>query len=247
MFCRKVSSVFLIVASLLLLAGCGVSSPAWALVWSPSNSALQTNSPQAAYAACAYAQRPDGTLLHPAESVWLATGSNPPLGLALSQLDATGQFFSVGVISIDPGSRWWTLTDTASTDRPAPGAGVPASQEEGKAWTLPPGSYNSASIDVPDTQPGGSVQLWVSDTGQVFVLARLYTTLALPTDHTAVTLSGQPGWLSTQGRFTLIALTLEHGIYGGLGTLLFASTAAPSRSQVLAAQAAAHLNDLLPS
>lgn len=244
---RQISTVFLIITSLLLLAGCDTSSPPWALIWSPSNSALQSNSPQAAYAACAYVQRPDGAMLHPAESVWLATGANPPLGLALSQLDAAGQSYSIGVLSIDPGSRWWTLTDAASIDRPAPGAGVPASQEEGKAWTLPPGTYNSISVDVPDTQPGGSVQLWVSDTNQAFVLARLYTTITPPAEHTVVTLSGQPGWLATQGRFTLIALTLKHGIYGGLGTLLLASTAGPQQSQQLAAQAAAHLNDLLLS
>lgn len=244
---RQILTIFLMLANLLLLAGCGASNPAWALIWSPLNNAQQSNSPQAAYAQAAFAQRPDGVTLHPAESIWLATGANPPLGLALSRLDAAGQFYSIGVLSIDPGSRWWTLTDAASIDRPAPGTGVPASQEEGKAWTLPPGTYNSIAIDVPDTPPGGSVQLWLSDTNQEFVLARLYTTIAPPTEHTAVTLSGQSGWLATQGRFTLIALTLEHGIYGGLGTLLLASTAEPQQCQQLAAQAAAHLNDLLPS
>ncbi len=110
MLLRKPSAL-LIMLSLLFLAGCNTVSP-WTLVWSPSNRSLQSNPPQAAYEASAYAQKPDGTMLHPAANIWLATGSHPTIGLALSQLDAAGQFFSAGVITVDSGSGWWTLTDT---------------------------------------------------------------------------------------------------------------------------------------
>lgn len=240
-------SALLIILSLLFLVGCTTANPSWGLTWSPSDRSLQSNPPQSAYEASACAQRPDGTLLHPAANIWLATGSRPALGLALSQLDASGQFFSAGVITVDPDSRWWTLTDNISVSRPAPGAGVPAVQEEGRAWTLPPGTYSSAAIDVPDTPPGGSLQLWISDRGQEFVLARLYSTFQPPAGSADITLAGQPGWLATQGSFTVIALVLTTGIYQGLGTLLFASNAGFQQSERLATQAASNLNDLLPA
>src|SRR5579883_3274903 len=124
MLLRKPSAL-LIMLSLLFLAGCNTFSP-WTLVWSPSNRSLQSNPPQAAYEASAYAQKPDGTMLHPAANICLA----------LSQLDAAGQFFSAGVITVDSGSGWWTLTDTVAVSRPVPGGGVPAAQEGGRAWTL---------------------------------------------------------------------------------------------------------------
>jgi len=245
MLFRKLSTPLLLV--LLFLAGCNTGHSLWTLVWSPSNRSLQSNSPQAAYEASAYAQRPDGTTLHPAVNIWLATGDRPAIGLALSQLDASSQFFSAGVIMVDPGSRWWTLTDNISISRPVPGGGMSAAQEEGRAWTLPPGTYSSASIDVPDTPPGGSLQLWVSDRGQEFVLARLYSAFPPPAGSTGVTLAGQPGWLTTRSNFTVIALALDTGIYQGLGTLVFASNAGIQQSRLLAAQAASDLNDLLPS
>ena len=246
MLLRKPSAL-LIILSLLFLAGCNTVNSPWTLVWSPSHRSLRSNPPQAAYETSAYTQKPDGTMLHPAANIWLATGSHPAIGLALSQLDAAGQFFSAGVITVDPGSGWWTLTDTTLVLRPAPGGGVPADQEEGRAWTLPPGTYSSASVDVPDTPPGGSLQLWVSDRGQEFVLARLYSTLLPPVGSTRVTLAGQPGWLTSQRDFTIIVLVLKTGIYQGLGTLLFASNAGLQQSERLATQAAANLNDLLPA
>lgn len=246
---RKRSAIFLMITGLLLLlAGCDKPEMPWTITWTPSNVAAQTISPQLAYAAHAYAQQSgEGALLHPAKNVWLATGSNPKIGLALSQLDAAGQFFAVGVITVDPGSNWWTLTDSGSIDRPAPGSGVPASREESKAWTLPAGTYRSIALDVPDTPPGGSVQLWVSDDNQEFVLARLYAAVQPPAAHINVTLAGQPGWLFTQDGFTIIGLVLETGIYQGLGTLLFAGTTGVQQSENLATQAATNLNDLLPS
>jgi hypothetical protein len=246
MLLRKPSAL-LIVLGLLFLAGCNTVNSPWTLVWSPSNRSLQSNPPQAAYEASAYALKPDGTMLHPAANIWLATGSHPTIGLALSQLDAAGQFFSAGVITVDAGSGWWTLTDTVEVSRPVRGGGVPAAQEGGRAWTLPPGTYSSASVDVPDTPPGGSLQLWVSDRGQEFVLARLYSTLQPPAGSTSVTLAGQPGWLVTQGDFTIIALVLDTGIYQGLGTLLFAGNVGLQQSELLVTQAAANLNDLLPA
>ncbi len=244
---RKLSALFLLLLSLLLLAGCGSTSPSWALVWSPSNRSLQNNPPQKAYEDSAYAQKPDGTRAQPAANIWLATGSNPGLGLALSQLDSSGQYFSLGVIKVDTASNWWTLTDNVVVARPASGAGVPASQEESRAWTLPPGTYSSASIDVPDTPPGGSLQLWVSDHQQEFVVARLYSTLRPLAGSSRIMLAGQPGWLSAQGNFTVISLSLVNGNNQGLGTLLFASNAGVQESEHLAAQAASDLNDLLPS
>ena len=246
MLFRRLSAP-LFMLTLLFLAGCNTVNSSWALVWSPSNRSLQSNPPQAAYEASAYAQKPDGAMLRPAANIWLATGDRPAIGLALSQLDVSGQFFSAGVITVDPGSRWWTLTDSVSASRPVPGSGVPASQEEGRAWTLPSGTYSSASIDVPDTPPGGSLQLWISDHGQEFVLARLYSAFQPPADSTSVTLADQPGWLITRGDFTIIALTLNTGIYQDLGTLVFASNAGVQQSRLLAAQAAADLNDLLPA
>ncbi len=245
-FCAICSCFMLL---LLLLAGCAAvpESSALALAWAASISAAQSNAPDAAYVACARSQRPDGTLAVPAVNTWLATGSQPRIGLALSQLDAAGQFFGIGIITVDQGSDRWTLTDNGSLARPAPGAGVPAAQEAGKAWHLPPGTYNSLAFDVPDTQPGGSVQLWVSDHQQAFVLARLYTTLQRPAGATSVTLSGQPGWLSGQGHFTIISLNLTTGIYAGLGTLLYAGTGGVQQSEQLASQAAGDLNDILPA
>lgn len=247
MLYQKRSVAILLILVLLLLAGCNAASPPWALVWSPSNSSLQSHPPQDAYAASAYAQRPDGTRAQPAANIWLATGSDPQLGLALSQLDAAGQYFSLGVIKVDSASNWWTLTDSITVARPTPGGGVPATQEEGRAWTLPSGTYSSSSIDVPDTPPGGSLQLWVSDHNQEFVVARLYSTLHPLAGSTSITLADQPGWLTTQRGFTVIALRLVNGNDQGLGTLLFASNAGVQESQQLATQAVSDLNDLLPS
>lgn len=235
--------VLLLVLSPLVLAGCNPVASPWTLVWSPSNRSLQSNSPQAAYQTSAYAQRPDGTLLPPAVNNWLTTGTRPALGLALSQLDAAGQFFAAGVITVDPGSGWWTLTDMVAVSRPARGSGVPAARAGGRAWTLPAGTYSSASVDVPDTPPGGSLQLWVSDRGQEFVLALLYGMLQPSARSTSIILSGQPGWLAAQGSLTIIALRLE----SGPGSLLFASNAGRQQSERLAAEAAADLNDLLPA
>ena len=91
------------------------------------------------------------------------------------------------------------------------------------------------------------MQLWVSANNQEFVLARLYSTIQVPAEHSNVTLAGQPGWLTTQGRFTIIGLKLTNGIYAGLGTLIFAGTTGTQQSEQLAAQAAGHLNDILPA
>jgi hypothetical protein len=243
----RILCTLLLLLHLLLLTACTTVAAPWTLVWSPSNRSLQSNPPQAAYRASAYAQRPDGTLLPPALTHWLARGVQPGLGLALSQLDPSGQFFAASVITIDPGSLWWTLTDTVAVARPAPGAGVPAAQAGGRAWTLPPGTYNSAAVDVPDTPPGGSVQLWVSDRDQEFVLARLYGALPPPAGSTTVALAGQPGWWASQGDLTIIALVLVSGAYSGLGTLLFASNVGFWQSELLATQAVTDLNDLLPA
>ena len=244
---RKLFPVAWLLAALLLLVGCGSVSPPWALTWSPSQRSLQSNAPMSAFAASAYVQRPDGSNLRPAASTWLATGSSPALGLALTRLDTAGQYYTLGLVTIDPGSRWWTLTDSVTVTRPAAGEGLPSSQEERAAWTLPGGTYNSASSDVPDTPPGGSLQLWVSHSDQEFVVARLYSTLAPPAAAIAVTMAGQSGWQVTAGNFTVIALKLDHGIYSGLGSLLFASNAGLQQSQQLATAAAEDLNDLLPS
>lgn len=240
-------SALLPVLSLLVLTSCASINAPWTLTWSPSARSLQGNPPQSAYQASAYAQRPDGTLQPPAVNRWLATGSRPALGLALSQLDAAGQFFSLGVVTVDPGSGWWTLTDAVALARPAPGGGVPAARASGRAWTLPPGTYDYARVDVPDTPPGGSLQLWISDGGQEFVLAHLYSALQPPADSTDITLAGQPGWLTGAGDLTIIALQLAAGADQGLGTLLFASNAGKGPSERLATQAAADLNDLLPA
>src|SRR5260370_4400067 len=86
--------------SLLLLAGCGGSSAQWTLSWRSLPIDEQNNSPQTAFTASAYAQKPDGSQVLPAASAWLATGANPKFGLALSQLDPAGQFFTLSVLSI---------------------------------------------------------------------------------------------------------------------------------------------------
>jgi hypothetical protein len=249
MLARKLPIACLLLMCLLLFVSCGsVAEPApWALTWAASDSAAQSNAPEAAYAACARTQAPGGVAVAPAESTWLAAGSQPRVGLAISQLDAAAQFFALSVITIDPGSNRWQLTDGGSVTRPSAGSGVPAAQEAGKAWTLPAGSYNSIAIEVPDTPPGGSAQLWVSDSNQEFVLARLYSAIQPPAAHVDITLAGQPGWQATQGRFTIIGLKLTSGIYAGLGTLLFAGTTGVQQSERLAAQAAGDLNDILPA
>lgn len=247
---HKLCVALLLVLGLLLVGCSSGSGQLWSLSWSPARipgSASRVNPPEVAYASCAYAVKPDGTTLHPAKSIWLATGSNPEIGLALSQLDPAAQFYSVGVTTVDSGSNWWTLTDSGTVERPAPGSGVPAAQEEGAAWQLPAGTYSSITLEVPDTQPGGSVQLWVSDRGQEFALARLYTTIQPPAGYTSVTLANQPGWLTTRDGFTIIGLSLASGIYQGLGTLLFAGTTSIEQSERLATQAALDLNDLLPA
>jgi hypothetical protein len=249
MLSRKFWAAGLLLVCLLLLAGCGGAAEAesWTLVWVPTAGATQSNAPEVAYAACVRAQAPGETPVAPAKNIWLASGSNPRVGLALTQLDSAGQFFAVNVITIDLGANRWQLTDSGIVARPAQGQGTPASQEAGKAWTLPTGTYHSTAIEVPDTPPDGSAQLWVSDNGQEFVLARLYSTIEPPALYTSVTLSGQPGWLTTSGRFTIIGLNLTTGIYAGLGTLIFAGTTDVQQSQQLAAQAAADLNDILPA
>jgi hypothetical protein len=134
-----------------------------------------------------------------------------------------------------------------AVSRPAPGGGVPAARAGGKAWTLPPGTYNSASVDVPDTPPGGSLQLWVSDRGLQCVLARLYGRLQPPAGSTNVTLAGQSGWLARTGDLTIITLQLDRGAYQGLGTLLFAGNAGLLQSERLVTQAVSDLNDVLPA
>lgn len=249
MFARALSSVCLLSGILFLIVGCGSasSSTPWALTWAASNSAAQTNAPELAYAACARVQVSDGPVSAPAESTWLASGSQPRIGLALSQLDAAGQFWGIGVITIDLGANRWQLTESGSLERPSGGDGVPAAQEAGNAWHLPAGMYRSLALEVPDTPPGGSVQLWISDHQQEFVLARLYSNIQPPGGHTSVMLAGQPGWVATQGRFTVIGLRLTSGIYAGLGTLLFAGTTGIQQSEQLAAQAAGDLNDILPA
>lgn len=249
MLYRKICAVCLLLIGLLVFTSCGSASSAqaWTLSWAGGPAAAQHNAPDRAYAASARTQAPGGSPQAPAENTWLATGSQPGIGLALSQLDGAGQFYAVSIISIDRGANRWQLTDSGVVARPAPGEGTPASQEAGKAWTLPAGTYNSIAIEVPDTPPGGSVQLWVSDNHQEFVLARLYSAIQPPTGARDVTLSGQPGWLATQGRFTVIGLKLTTGIYAGLGTLIFAGTTDTQQSEQLAAQAAADLNDILPA
>lgn len=249
MLYRKMCVVGLLLVSLLVLAGCGGSGPShsWTLSWAIGPGDAQGNTPEAAYASCARAQAPGGQPMDPAENTWLATGSQPRVGLALSQLDSAGQFFAVGIISIDGGANRWQLTDSGVVSRPAPGAGTPASQEAGKAWSLPAGTYHSSAIEVPDTPPGGSIQLWVSDNQQEFVLARLYSNIQRPASAVDLILSGQSGWRVTQGRFTIIGLKLTTGIYAGLGTLIFAGTTGEQQSEQLAAQAAANLNDILPA
>jgi hypothetical protein len=249
MFSRKMCIACLLFGMLLLIVGCGGAAPAapWTLAWAASDSAAQSNAPEAAYAACARAQIPNGAVVTPATSTWLATGSQPSIGLALSQLDAAGRLFGVGVITIDPGSNRWQLTESGSLERPADGNGAPAAQEAGHAWHLPAGRYNSIALEVPDTPPGGSVQFWLSDNQQEFVLARFYSTIQPPAVSTSVTLAGQSGWLAAQGRFTIVGLRLTSGIYAGLGTLLFAGTTGTQQSEQLAAQAASDLNDILPA
>lgn len=235
---------------LLLLAGCDASSPPWELVWVSSHDLLQNTSPQTAYTTGAHARKPDGSQTTPAANIWLATGTTPKFGLALSQLDPTGQFFAISALSIDAGSNRWTITESASLTRPAPGDGVPAAQEYSKGWTLPAGTYESIAISIADTPPGGSAQLWISDTNQQLVLAHLYTTLQPPAGATPITLNHLPGWFTTEGSFTLIALPLGLATdqsNADLGMLLFAGTTNLAQSQRLIVQATAHLNDLLPS
>lgn len=249
MFSRKLSVACFMFICLLINAGCASATPpaAWSLFWASSPRAAQSYTPEAAYAACARAQIPGGAAVSPAASTWLATGSHPRIGLALARLDPASQFISISVITVDPGSSRWTLTESGTLARPAVGGGVPVAQGAGHAWTLPAGTYNSLALEVPDTQPGGSAQLWVSDSNQEFVLARLYSTIQPPPAHTTVTLAGQPGWETTQGRFTIIGLILTSGIYAGLGTLIFAGTTGVQESEHLATQAATNLMDILPS
>ena len=246
MLYRKGFMACLMLVSLLVMVSCNsaASSPSWTLAWIASASAAQSNAPDVAYAACVHVQTPGGAVVSPAENTWLATGSQPRVGLALSRLDPAGQFFAISIVSIDPGANRWQLTDSGSLARPFAGNG---SQGSGNGWKLPPGTYNSIALEVPDTPPGGSVQLWLSAEHQEFVLARLYSTIQPPATSTSVMLSNQPGWLTTQGRFTIVALRLTSGIYAGLGTLIFAGTTGVQQSEQLAAQAAANLNDIFPS
>lgn len=246
MFARVSGLVCCVLVCLLMMTGCAGAAPApWSLSWDSSPRAALVYTPEAAYLASARVQIPGGSIVEPAASTWLATGQQPRVGLALSQLDAAGRFYSVGVITIDPGSNRWMLTESGSLTRPERGKGIPAARASGRGWSLPAGTYASLALEVPDTQPGGSVQFWISDSNQQFVLARLYSTLQPPEVHTTVTLAGQPGWEATAGRFTIIALTLTSGIYAGLGTLIFAGTTGPDQSEQLAAQAASNLNDVL--
>jgi hypothetical protein len=248
MFARISGLLCFLLVGLLLLTGCSAApSSTWTLAWASSPRAAQVYTPQAAYMASVRAQRPDGSLLAPVANTWLATGQQPRVGLAFSQLDAAARFSAIGIITIDPGSNRWTLTESGTLARPERGQGVPAAQATGRGWSLPAGTYASLALEVPDTQPGGSVQFWVSDSNQQFILARLYSTMQPPAIHTVLTLAGQPGWEATQGRFTVIALTLTSGIYQGLGTLIFAGTTGSAQSEQLAARAAANLNDVLPA
>lgn len=253
---RPISLVLWFISSLsllLLLAGCGGSNAPWTLIWRSIPLNDQNNPPSTAFMASAYAQRPDGSQVLPAASTWLATGANPKFGLALSQLDPAGQFFTLAVLSIDGGSNRWTITESAPLTKPARGSGIPASQMNSNAWTLPSGTYNTTQTSIADTPPGGSAQLWLSDTNQELVLAHIYTTLQAPAAHSAIAINGQPGWMATQGKFTIIAIKILPQRQGlgqskdDLGTLLLASTTNPQKSQLLATQAATHLNDLLPS
>jgi hypothetical protein len=246
MYYRKLSLWLLLLTSLsFLLVGCNAANPSWSVVWQPTvQSAHESNPPELAYDACAYVQRPDGTIVHPIANTWLVTGTQPDFGLAVSQLDPADQFIAISVLSIDSGANWWTITGNSTVARPTAESGVPAAQEYSNAWTLPAGRYNTAIRQIPDTPPGGSVQIWFSNTGQILVLAHIYTAIQHPsTPVTAVNVHGYPGWLTTQGGFTRIALSLNDD----LGTLFFASTTSPQQSQSLLAQATTNLNNILPS
>jgi hypothetical protein len=232
---------------LLVLAGCSITNNQfphaqtaasadrpWTLTWRASEASQQNHTPEVAFSGCAYAQQPDGTLSQPAKVTWLAT--SPTYGLTLIHLDSASQYVAIGVLRIDAANHQWILAESFSEKRPTAGNGIPSSREN--AWTLPQGTYQSASFDARTTE-GSVMRLWLSDTQQEFVLAHLRQTIKPPSSATSLTIDGKSGWLSTQGGITIIAVNLSDGM------LVFAGTTSPEASKKLVGQAMAHLGELL--
>lgn len=208
------------------------------LTWIASTSAQQSNSPETAFATSAYAQRPDGTLTNPASTTWLATSSD--FGLVLVHLDPSGQFVSIGIVEVDSSTHQWVLTASFVDARPTPGNGIPAAQQD-RAWTLPPGTYQSGAMNISDNLPEGEVRLWMSDTNQVIALAHVPSVIQRPiSGTTSITINGKTGWLTEHQGMTLVVVKLDEG------TLVFGGTTDPTQSQHLMAQAMANLYNLLP-
>lgn len=241
---RCLSLCLLVCVSLVILTGCDTSSnPSgnnhrlWMLTWISSTSAQQSNSPEIAFATSAYAQRPDGTLTNPASTMWLATNSD--FGLVLVHLDPSGQYVSIGIVELDSSTHQWVLRAGFVDARPTTGNGIPAAQQE-RAWTLPPGTYQSGGMNISDKLPEGFVRLWMSDTHQVIALAHVSSVIQRPiSGTTSVTINGKTGWLTEHQGMTLVVVKLEEG------TLVFGGTTVPTQSQHLVAQAMANLDSLL--
>lgn len=248
---KKVSIMFslLLCLALLVLAGCdtgnrrtNMSPPltstnrSWTLIWSSTN-AQQSPSPEAAFAACAQAQSPDGSLAKPASTMWLASTSN--FALVLVHLDPAGQYVGVGMMSIDPIHHQWIIEQSFSIGRPLSGNGISAPQQD-SGWTLPVGTYMSVGSNIASTTPQGSIRLWVSDSQQEFVLAHVYISVKRPsTKTTNIVINGRHGWALTQAGITKIVLEMDQG------TLIFAGTTPLLQSQQMVTQALAHLSNLL--
>jgi hypothetical protein len=238
---RCLSLSLLVCVSFIILIGCDTSSnPSdnnhrlWMLTWISSTSAQQSNSPETAFVTSAYVQRPDGTLTKPASTTWLATSSD--FGLVLVHLDPSGQYVSIGIVELDSSTHQWVLRASFVDARPTTGNGIPAAQQE-RAWTLPPGTYQSGGMNISDKPPEGFVRLWMSDTNQVIALAHVFSVIQRPISGTSsVTSNGKTGWLAEQQGMTLVVVKLDEGM------LVFGGTTDPTQSQHLVAQAMANLD-----
>lgn len=137
---------------------------------------------------------------------------------------------------------WFGNSATAAPDRPRPGNPVdPQAAGTVPGW-LPPDTYalHSDSEGDPGNKSIWGTVSWMS-TSHTFFVGRYGADLQQPADAVAVAVGGHSGWMTQHDGMVVIQLSLRP-----METFSFAGDVDPTQARTLAAQALAHLDDLLP-
>lgn len=137
---------------------------------------------------------------------------------------------------------WYSASASAAPDRPRPGNPVdPRSVGTVPGW-LPPDTYALHSDSAGDS---GNKSIWGTvswmSTSHTFFVGRYGVALQRPNGAVAVTVGGRSGWMTQQDGMVVIQVSL-----GSMETYSFAGDVDPTQARTLAAQALAHLDQLLP-